>query len=401
MLDILNTLTLDLMKIQLSILLFVVCAHASALKGEVRDWTNSAGKTISAELIDVSEGNAVLDVGGRNFEVPIATLSEEDQAFITEWSKSAPADTASDASIKPNWDGEWPKLVSADISQEIEEKGEKDGDYIYLSAHYEFICDVNLNTSVVKRFSLLFEATNQFCRQLPLGMVKPFREERHKIHLFETRDAYESKGGPPDSAGVYISRGGEGDILVPLTSLGVKKVGSSYSVDYKAENTTLSHEITHQLTDEEYYRDGSNGWFTEGLAEYISNSGYRSGKFNVDDIQKLKATVTAYGEDNRGGNALGEEFTAPDLNEFFTQDYWSFVANSQLNYGLGALVVYYFFHMDGDKDASNIKNFLKGLKEGKKVPEMYEPLLAGRTWDEMEADITKSWRSRGVRINFQ
>ncbi len=278
---------------------------------------------------------------------------------------------------------------------------EGESDYVYASEHYEFICDVNLNTSVVKRFSLLFEATNQFCRELPIGMVKPFREARHKIHLFETKDAYFSKGGPPGSAGVYISRGGEGDILVPLTSLGVKKVGSSYSVDYKEENTTLSHEITHQLTDKEYYRAGSRGWFTEGLSEYIANSGYRSGKFNVDDLQKLKARVTAYGEDGRGGRALGEEITAPDLNAFFTQDYGSFVANAQLNYGLGALVVYYFFHMDGEKDAANIKNYLKGLKEGKKVPEMYEPLLAGRTWDEMEADITKGWRSRGVRINFQ
>ena len=389
------------MKTQHTILYLAVCTHITLVKADVRDWTNSAGKTISAELVDVSEGNAVLNMGGKSFEVPIGTLSTDDQAFIKEWSKSAPADAANDSSIEPNWDGEWPKLVSADVSQEIEELGEKDGDYIYASAHYEFICDVNLNTSVVKRFSLLFEATNQFCRELPIGMVKPFREERHKIHLFETKDAYFSKGGPQGSAGVYISRGGEGDILVPLTSLGVKKVGSSYSVDYKEENTTLSHEITHQLTDKEYYRAGSRGWFTEGLAEYIAHSGYRSGKFNVDDLQRLKAHVTAYGEDNRGGRALGEEFTAPDLNAFFTQDYGSFVANAQLNYGLGGLVVYYFFHMDGEKDAANIKNFLKGLKEGKKVPEMYEPLLAGRSWDEMEADITKSWRSRGVKINFQ
>ncbi|MEC5128080.1 hypothetical protein VSU19_15040 [Verrucomicrobiales bacterium BCK34] len=391
------------MKIQLSILFLVVCLCVTALKAEVRDWTNSAGKTISAELVDVSEGNAILDMGGRNFEVPIGTLSADDQTFIKEWSKSAPVDTAGDAAIKPNWDGDWPRLISVDIDQEIEELGAVEGEsnYVYASEHYEFICDVNLNTSVVKRFSLLFEATNQFCRELPIGMVKPFREERHKIHLFETKDAYISKGGPPDSAGVYISRGGEGDILVPLTSLGVKKVGSSYSVDYKEENTTLSHEITHQLTDSDYYREGSRGWFTEGLAEYIANSGYRSGKFNVDDLQKLKARVTAYGEDGRGGRALGEEFNAPDLNEFFTQDYGSFVANAQLNYGLGALVVYYFFHMDGEKDAANIKNFLKGLKEGKKIPEMYEPLLAGRSWDEMEADITRGWRARGVRINFQ
>tara|TARA_R110002096_G_scaffold206847_3_gene393111 strand:- start:524 stop:1552 length:1029 start_codon:yes stop_codon:yes gene_type:complete len=342
-------------------------------------------------------------MNGRNFEVPVVSLSNEDQGFITDWQKKAPVDTAKAPAVEENWDGPWPKIVSADIKQEIEviKEDEEASEYIYASDHYEFICDVKLNTSVVKRFSLLFEATNQFCRELPLGMVKPFREERHKIHLFGTKSAYFEKGGPQGSAGVYISRGGEGDILVPISSLGVKKVGSNYSVDYDKENTTLSHEIAHQLTDYPYYAPGSRGWFTEGLSEYIAQSGYRSGKFNVNDLSKLKEYVTAYGEKNSGGRALGEEFTAPNLEDYFTQDYGSFTNNANFNYGLGALTVYYFFHMDGDKDAANIKAFLKELKKGTKAPESFEALLAGRTWDEMEAAITKGWRARGVRINFR
>lgn len=372
------------------------------LAAEVRDWTNITGKTISAKLVDVEGDKAVLNMNGQNFPVPITSLSKPDRDFIEEWKKSAPTDTASDSGVEPNWDGEWPKIVSADVSQEIEviKEDEEAGEYIYASDHYEFICDVKLNTSVVKRFSLLFEATNQFMRELPLGMVKPFRKERHKIRLFETREAYESAGGPPSSAGVYISRGGEGDILVPLTSLGVKKVGSNFSVDYDKENTTLSHEIAHQITDREYYSPGSRGWFTEGIAEYIAQSGYRSGKFNVDDLQKLKDYVTAYGEDGTGGRALGDEITAPELEKFMIQSYDSFLSNSMFNYGFAALVVYYFFHMDEEKDAANIKNYLKGLKEGKEIPGMFEPLLAGRSWEELQDDITKAWRSRGVRIHF-
>lgn len=373
------------------------------LHAEERSWTNSSGKTITAKLVDVTADTAVLEMGGKSFPVPIASLSADDQKFLSEWKKSAPADTAADGDVKPNWDGPWPKLVTVDVDQPIEilKEDSAAGEYVYASPHYEFICDVKLNTSVVKRFSLLFEATNQVCRELPLGMVKPFREARHKIHLFETREAYFAKGGPEGSAGVYISSGGEGDILVPLTSLGVKKVGSNYSVDYDKENTTLSHEITHQITDPVYYEEGSRGWFTEGLAEYIANSGYRSGKFDVDDMQKLIARVTAYGDDGLGGRALGENIFAQDLLAFFTQDYGAFVEDGNKNYGLAALIVYYFFHMDGDKDAANIKAFLKGLKEGKKAPEMFEPLLAGRTWDQMEADITQGWRSRGVKITFR
>jgi hypothetical protein len=380
----------------------LILAALLPLPAAERSWTNSTGKTIVATLVEIAGDKAVLQMAGKNFEVPIASLSPDDQKFIAEWKKSDMTDPSGDASIKPNWDGPWPATVSVDIDQPIEVLKEDDAakEYIYASPHYEFICDVKLNTSVVKRFSLLFEATNQVCRELPLGMVKPFRKERHKIHLFETREAYISKGGPPDSAGVYISRGGEGDILVPLTSLGVKKVGSNYSVDYDKENTTLSHEIAHQITDYEYYAEGSRGWFTEGMAEYIAHSGYRSGKFNVGDLEKVKAYVTAYGEDDTRGRALGEEFAAPDLQQFFMQDYDSFTANGNLNYGLAALVVYYFFHMDDKKDAANLKAFLKALKEKKTAPEIFEPLLAGRTWDEMEAAITQGWRSRGVKINF-
>ncbi len=376
------------------------------LAAEDRSWTNSGGKTIVATLVEISGDNAVLRMNGSNFEVAVASLSPADQEFIKAWKKSDLPDPSKDGEVTPNWDGPWPKLVTADVGQEIEviKEDPSTGEYIYASEHYEFICDVKLNTSVVKRFSLLFEATNKVCRELPLGMVKPFREERHKIHLFETREGYFAKGGPEGSAGVFISRGGEGDILVPLTSLGVKKVGSNYSVDYDKENTTLSHEITHQLTDYEYYASGSGGWFTEGLAEYIANSGYRPGKFSLEDLQKLVARVTAYGENGQGGRALGTEINAPDLLEYYMQDYVeSFTAPDRvnLNYGLAGLIVYYYFHMDGNKDAANIKAFLKALKEDKKPPELFEPLLAGRSWDEMEADITKGWRSRGVKISFR
>lgn len=370
---------------------------------EERSWTNLEGRKILASLVEVAGDKAVLQMGGKNFEVPLASLSPDDRNYIAEWKKGDMPDLAADAGVKPNWDGPWPGTVSVSVDQPIEVVREDAdaGEYVYASPHYEFICDVKLNTSLVKRFSLLFEATNQVCRELPLGMVKPFRKERHKIHLFETREAYIAKGGPPDSAGVYISRGGEGDILVPLTSLGVKKVGSNYSVDYSKENTTLSHEITHQLTDVEYFAEGARGWFSEGVAEYVAHSGYRSGKFSVDDLGKLKDWVTAYGDDGLRGRALGTEIAAPNLEEFFLQSYDSFLSNANLNYGLAALVVYYYFHMDGERDAANIKAFLKALKEDRKPPEVFEPLLAGRSWDEMEAAITQGWRSRGVKINFR
>ena len=53
-----------------------------------------------------------------------------------------------------------------------------------------------------------------------------------------------------------------------------------------------------------------------------------------------------------------------------------------------------------EEDTSNIKDFLKALKNGKKGEEALDVLLNGRSWDEMEAQISKAWKSRGVRIHF-
>ena len=91
------------------------------LKAEMRGWTNSSGKTIQAELVDVTEGKAVLNMNEQNFPVIIASLSAVDQEFIKEWQKGAPVDTAKPAVVEGNWDSPWPKLVSVDVTQDIED----------------------------------------------------------------------------------------------------------------------------------------------------------------------------------------------------------------------------------------------------------------------------------------
>ena len=74
------------------------------------------------------------------------------------------------------------------------------------------------------------------------------------------------------------------------------------------------NELTHQLCDVEYFSSGSVGWFSEGLADYIATTPYRSGKFMVrSNLDEIRDYVTAYGEKGRGGRALGEEIEAPDL----------------------------------------------------------------------------------------
>jgi len=405
---------------------FVVLAGAIVPRSsQAEEWTNIDGRALTADLISADATDATLKMAdGKTYTIKLNTLSEESQArvkaFVAEKDKatSKPAKKSTEVSQrrsgrpapspddKLNWDDEWPVDASADDNEvvAVKEDAEK-GEFIYHSPHYEFVCDARLGTIVVRRFARLFESTLEYCKVLPISMQKPHnvgdRTERLRIELFKSKSDYAKAGGPPGSAGVYI--GGRDVILVPLESLGVVASGKGFTLDYDKGNKTLPHEITHQLTDRWYYATGARGWFTEGLAEYIGTTPYNSGggTFRIRTNRKaLVEYVTAYGEDRNGGRALGKEIHMTPLRQWMLQSYSSFLDDAGKNYGVGALVAYYFFHMDEDGDRVAITNFLKALREGKEGEAALEALRNGRTWDELSDAITKGWRSKGVKLTW-
>lgn len=58
----------------------------------LRDWTNTEGRTISAELIALEGDTATLRLSnGRRYDVPLATLSEADRDYVAQWQKGQEA----------------------------------------------------------------------------------------------------------------------------------------------------------------------------------------------------------------------------------------------------------------------------------------------------------------------
>lgn len=408
------------------------CLMVSSLSTSAlgRHFTDIKGRVIEAEVIEVDSKQVKLKLAknGKTYVVLLDTLSEPDREFLAQWGKITetqhhhadddPSKGSSQVSagatavmmtkfgLKQNYDAKWPRLVSVDIGIEVEvvSEDEDKGEFVYHSPNYAFVCDVKLTKNVVKKFAVMFEATREYCRLLPISTMKahlPGGEFRHKILLFEDQETYLRNGGMPGSAGVFVSRGGNGIVMVPLTSLGVIKGKSGYRYDYDKSNKTLMHEIAHQVTDFEYLSSpGSRGWFSEGLAEYVAVTPYRSGKFMAGStLDEIRDYVTAYGEKGRGGRALGEKFEAPDLKEYMLQPYESFTQDANFNYGLGLLLTYYMFHMEEDR--TNVVAFLKALKEGKRGQDALDALLNGRSYDQLEEQIAKAWKSRGVRITFR
>jgi hypothetical protein len=143
------------------------------------------------------------------------------------------------------------------------------------------------------------------------------------------------------------------------------------------------------------------GWFTEGIAEYVAVTPYRSGAFSVRGNHKdIIDYTTAYGSKNTGGRALGENIHISDLKEFMLQDYSNFMRDPQINYGCSLLITHYFLQMDGDGDAKRIKSFLKALRDGKTGEDAIAVLLDGRSYEQVSEEIGKAWGRRGINLTF-
>ena len=373
---------------------------ALAQASEVRSWTDVQDRTIEATLVRVDGQTVILKLkDGREVPYPLAKLSAADGKYV-EANKTPPLVASNGKTL--NFDAAWPDLIKFSEDPEIntvEENAEKKR-FVYESANYRYVCDVRLAKSVVKGFAVMFEATHLYCRALPLAFDGGVKSDgKYQIILFEKAEDYTTAGGPAGTAGVFI--GAQSAVLVPLTSLGVKPVGSSYMLDREKSSKTIPHELTHQLSPDAYFAEGAMGWFSEGIAEYVATTPYRSGSFNVRGNQKdILEYVTSYGTKDQGGRALGTKIEMPALKTFMLQDYASFQEQPQIGYGCGLLLTNYFLHLDGTGDGRRIKKFLKALRDGKEGEEALQVLLEGRTFEELQADFTKAWSRKGVDFSF-
>ena len=83
----------------------------------------------------------------------------------------------------------WPNSTSVPININVKTISvNKDRQrYVYHSPNYEFVSDVPLTTTIITKFSLLFEATREYCRKLPISSMKahlPGTVSRNKVFLF-------------------------------------------------------------------------------------------------------------------------------------------------------------------------------------------------------------------------
>lgn len=68
--------------------IFILLYFCLPLEAETRVWTNTAGKTISAELVDYDKENAqvtILKKNGKRYTLPLDTLDAADREWLEQW----------------------------------------------------------------------------------------------------------------------------------------------------------------------------------------------------------------------------------------------------------------------------------------------------------------------------
>ena len=319
-----------------------------------RAWTSSDGKAITAVFLGLEGESVKLKMAdGKVVLVPLSRLSEADQAFAKV-----------QASIVLAVPRVWPKEVevkSNAVEVKLMTEDAAARKFVYRSEGFEYSSQGKLLPSLMKEVARTFEATRELMGKLPWGVVcrPPEGMELYQAALYETREDYIQAGGPTNSGGVYMS--GEKIFKIPFESLGIKRLGKSYTKDEKYNSDTLVHEITHQMMHD--YLPFIPKWAIEGSAEYTEMLPFHAGSFGVARSKDgLKGYVDVW-------RSHGRTPMVPSISGIFRlkREEWDAQANSIRRqhdlYQQSALLVYYFNHLDGDKLGTRWIKFMDAAKE--------------------------------------
>lgn len=342
---------------------------------------------------------------GVTYKVPLSNLEAQSLVYVNGWirSKGGTDNYASwiDTSGK-GFSASWPRTVYAPTRIEIRAKYEesKKGYHVYESKNYRFVSDSKLEPKVVQRFAVLFETTYKFVTELPLNASGKYleRDEKFKIYLFGEYRNYVRAGGPNGSAGVFIPR--TQIVMVPLQVLGLENRSGKWVHVKDESNKVLSHELQHQLT----LGTRFPAWYIEGSAEYVASTRYTHGAYHVVNgkTRMFDYVRSKDGLPDGSGRRLGGRISMMPLEQFMKLPYQRFAGSqANQNYAVGLMLTYFFYHADGNGDASGMKAFIKALQQGRSEAEASKYLLRGRTYAQLQEQFRRFCSNGGVAIEFK
>ncbi|MCF6311861.1 MAG: hypothetical protein L3J39_05360 [Verrucomicrobiales bacterium] len=403
---------------------------------DVRTWITRDGIKHQGSIMFMSSKSVTIKGPKGMISLPIAKLSEEDLRFIQQrksqtkkqqklgpaqspfppgMSKKGMPPRVIQKTVSPTTTppipkqalpattafvpGKWPSTVKttfspADIQTVSETKREG---YIYRSPHFEFRSPFRLPHRAVRSFSLVFEATYDLAKAMPIGLNPQARGNGYYItELFVNNEDYFAAGGPPGSAGSFFPNTGK--ILVPLPSLGVTRKSNNILVNRGAVGRTLIHEVTHQVMMR--WLPLIPIWMGEGFAEITSALPYEAGYFRLSRMSKAIRLSTG------SGPGAGRSFEMVPLQRLMSisPQAWSTAVSQnkgQQNYRSACILTYYFLRLDGQGQGKRLINYITAKQKGVNDSEALNTyLLDGRSYEQLQKGFTRAWREEGLKITF-
>jgi len=300
----------------------------------------------------------------------------------------------------------WPKGYDGKQHLEVKKlEGLEDGQFGYESEGFRFVADSKISDRDWRSIMVVCEGLRGAVRSLPLGIMAEADRRKAEVRIFATEEDYHVAGGMGGTVGTYWSRSSE----VLVWSRGLIEPDperGTFRLPKAKEYDLLVHELSHQVTDGEFRR--LPVWFSEGFAEYLAAAHYSPGKYSFKDPSvSMKAHVTKY----LGALAKKDGFAIVPLRTITQLSTRAWAENTRngeghgpyLKYISASLLFHYFCHLDPKvKDGEAIRDFLDALRSGEPASKAtVEQLLRGRSFDQIETEIEKYWRGRGLRFEFR
>jgi hypothetical protein len=224
------------------------------------------------------------------------------------------------------------------------------------SEHFELFstADLELSVRVLGRLEAFFlQAFRQYdlffagkggSGSLIFGMA-PVRK-RLVINFYRDRDQFVKEAKPPVAwaAGFYTSQ---------------KHASYFHAQGDTFVESTLQHELTHQILGE-FSQDGSPAqWLAEGAAVYLEDAFFQNGTLTLGSLENHSRLIT-YRADLRAGQ---KEHSLRDVLKFVTIRDWD-SGDIQMNYrGVGA-VLYFLMTFDGGRYRGDTIAYLRDAYAG-------------------------------------
>ena len=354
------------------------------LQSYSRTWISSDGKELKARLLGVRGEKAALQLeSGKVSQVPFSRLSADDQSFLGEESWPLP---------KP-WKG-WPEDLQVTLSSiDVKDLGQRDRWFTYQSDHFEVAAEAELGSTCVKEICRLLEGVYLLMDSSPWGVLAKPKNKHFRIELYETKSSYTKNGGPPNSAGVYLTD--RAVFMVPFSSLGIEKGSSGWRQSRDGSSKTIVHELTHMLmADAVSYLPP---WLVEGAAEYMELIPLRTSVFRPGSLERELRKHNEFMINRIVGGEPASLAKVFDLNLYEWQSGGKKrplpeptptrggIVTPTRTMGLGPrtnpvtgfyhsglLLTYYFIHLDGEGDAARLQRFIAASQKNAKSMQQFE-----------------------------